>query len=365
MRAISIFILAAAASQLGASDCGGGPIITDPGFDLWCGDSLCAWQVERGSIANVPTWHAGDDGVALIGDDVAISQTSSISSDQGTCVEFDLIANIGPEVDAVLNVDVFDDGVIDLVEHLPVGTWQPVTFQMRMPDTFSGIRFEVAKTGAGSAEVANIGASIVDGGCAGQPAMVVNNRPLGAACDSTAECGSASCDSTGISLGGPSPRACTGCDDNKPDACGSDAVCGGVQSPSPLYGIVDECVALGALPLGAECSQSAECAQGACNQELCSTCIIYSDCANGESCAPAWSQTELAAWECAPGLHHRASGEPCITDADCQSNACSGAALSVCADGRSCASDADCVFNFVDQSDQACTPVGVQGGSCQ
>jgi hypothetical protein len=49
----SLHVAAIAASQLGATDCG--QIITDRGFDLWCGDRLCYWKPERGDVAQVPT----------------------------------------------------------------------------------------------------------------------------------------------------------------------------------------------------------------------------------------------------------------------------------------------------------------------
>src|SRR5215468_1920822 len=66
-------IAVAAAGQLGATDCGGG-ITRDPGFDLWCGDVLCAWKIERGEVLRVPTWNEGDAGVELVGPDAAIEQ---------------------------------------------------------------------------------------------------------------------------------------------------------------------------------------------------------------------------------------------------------------------------------------------------
>ena len=44
----SILFVCAAASQLGATNCG--EVLRDPGFDLWCGGDLCAWKVERGEF---------------------------------------------------------------------------------------------------------------------------------------------------------------------------------------------------------------------------------------------------------------------------------------------------------------------------
>ena len=47
-----------ALSQMGATDCG--QVIDDPGFDLWCGATLCDWSVAVGTVAPMPTWHARD-----------------------------------------------------------------------------------------------------------------------------------------------------------------------------------------------------------------------------------------------------------------------------------------------------------------
>jgi hypothetical protein len=92
MRILSSCIVVVAASQLGATDCDGG-ITRDPGFDLWCGDALCAWKIERGEIRPAPTWHREDTGVELIDPGTAIEQFSPVDSRDGTCIRFDLISD--------------------------------------------------------------------------------------------------------------------------------------------------------------------------------------------------------------------------------------------------------------------------------
>ena len=72
MRKHSFLFLLVVASQMGATKCG--QVLRDPGFDLWCGDELCAWKVERGDVKRVATWHEADAGVELVGGDVAIEQ---------------------------------------------------------------------------------------------------------------------------------------------------------------------------------------------------------------------------------------------------------------------------------------------------
>src|SRR3954453_22127790 len=103
MRATRLMMTLAIASQVGAGECGNG-ILRDPGFDLWCGDSLCAWKLERGDVKRVATWHEGDAGVELVGEDVAIEQLSPVNSGDDTCIRFDLVANIDDNAEVYLNV---------------------------------------------------------------------------------------------------------------------------------------------------------------------------------------------------------------------------------------------------------------------
>src|SRR5262245_53080945 len=111
----SAIVVAAALSQLGSTDCGG-DAIRDSGFDLWCGESLCAWKVERGGIQRVATWHEGDAGVELLGGDTAIEQLSPFNYQNGTCLQFSLIANVEPNAEVYLNVDVQGDGTNEMAE---------------------------------------------------------------------------------------------------------------------------------------------------------------------------------------------------------------------------------------------------------
>ena len=60
----------------------GPPLNEDPGFDLWCIDNdgrhvLCAWELDKGEIKRVPTWHRSDYGVELVGDPVILTQLSA------------------------------------------------------------------------------------------------------------------------------------------------------------------------------------------------------------------------------------------------------------------------------------------------
>src|SRR5690348_4593109 len=110
----SSIVVVAALSQLGASDCG--QAIRDDGFDLWCGEDLCAWKIERGAVKRVPSWNEGDSAVELIGGDAAIEQLSPFNVSDGSCLVFDLVANVEDNAEVSVNVDVQGDGTVELSE---------------------------------------------------------------------------------------------------------------------------------------------------------------------------------------------------------------------------------------------------------
>src|SRR5258706_9723063 len=121
-------LVVVAASQLGATDCG--QALRDPGYDLWCGQELCAWKVERGDVKRVPTWNEGDPGVELVGDDVAIEQLSPVDWLDGSCIEFDMISNVATDATVKLNVDVFGDGSLEYSTIVPTSNWKPLSFRL-------------------------------------------------------------------------------------------------------------------------------------------------------------------------------------------------------------------------------------------
>src|SRR3569623_3131960 len=97
MRIPPLFIATLALSLMGISDCG--QAIRDSGFDLWCGDQLCAWKLERGDIKRIATWNEGASGVELDGSDVAIEQLSPVDSGGGSCLAFTMVANVAQTAD--------------------------------------------------------------------------------------------------------------------------------------------------------------------------------------------------------------------------------------------------------------------------
>lgn len=155
-------ILFIAATSGGASECG--EVIEDPGFDAWCGSELCNWTLEAGQIRRAATWHPKDVGVELVGDYAAISQLADISSSPlpdpnvGPCLAFDLIADVSERAEVRLQMDVGDDGSNEQDERIPTSDWRALSYRVRLPLTYDGVRFRLVKAG-GKAVLANIGAS--------------------------------------------------------------------------------------------------------------------------------------------------------------------------------------------------------------
>lgn len=361
MRIPTLVIAVVAASQLGATDCG--QVLRDQGFDLWCGDSLCAWKVERGTIKQVPTWTEGDHGVELVGTDTAIEQLTPLGTGDGSCVEVTMVANVDPGADVELNIDVFGDGSVEYHERLPSAKWKPLTFDVLFSGEYHGVRFELAKTGDGKAQLANIGAKTLDKGCVGLTPIVPAPALLGAVCDPMMpqSCASGICE--GVNDPGTwfgFTTACAGCDAGH--GCGSGEVCGLHEATSPVFEASHGCIAAGSKQLGERCDLAGECASNLCIQGMCSACDGSASC----GCAATWAG---GPYVCGANSHSAPSGAPCGTDGDCASAACVGTPRGLCeGDNRPCATAADCEFGADSNgplANGACTIVGVQGGSCR
>lgn len=367
-------------SQVGATDCG--TVIRDPGFDLWCGDEPCSWKVIRGDIRRVGTWHKGDSGIELVGLDAAIQQLAPVTGLDGNCIEFTLLANVDANADLFLHIDVFGDGTIERSERIPTAAWKPLSFHIFLETPYNGIRFEIAKTGAGVAAVAQIGAVISDG-CEGLSKIPVRERPLGAACDTNSDCASDICgtvDLRAATNGSLFRTVCLGCDPQGP-ACadgpaGEPMTCGATEALTPVLGVAIQCVPVGSREVAEQCLSDAECETGKCStgstNHVCAGCESSADCA-GAFCGSAWvvgdddifTPDHIGPDVCAPGQGDSLPGTACGANADCASGACNGAVRKECEDGRACGSPADCpVKNDGSLAPGPCTTVGIQGGTC-
>jgi hypothetical protein len=118
------------------------------------------------------------------------------------------------------------------------------------------------------------------------------------------------------------------------------------------------CVARASSAFGGRCLSNAQCQGGFCCDGVCSGCCAYAPCPEGQECGfPANPNvTDPIAQHlpklCAPGTHLGASRDPCISNADCASNVCAGAALDC---GGSC-DGGRCSF---------CVTPRVTGGTCR
>jgi hypothetical protein len=351
-RYLPILALAALA-QLGVTDCG--KIIDDGGFDHWCGDQLCFWKVERGETRRVPTWHAGDDGVELVGDDVAISQLTPVTSADTDCIRFQMVTDIEETAEVHLEADVFGDGTVDWRERIPTARWERVTLRIGVAGPYDGIRFRITKAGSGRAVLARIYAETEDEGC--PTYLELDDRPLGASCQVADDCASGICTAVNWVA-----TACSACDDDAD--CVDGEVCGRTDQAPPHLEKWRTCVPEASRELGELCFGAAECTTGACNNLVCTECGDALACSDGATCAIRSEQLPVEMCGAAGG--DRAGGEACLVDADCASGACDGEPLGFC-DGATdlpCYAPEDCPSR-PDLTPMACTVVGVAGGTCR
>lgn len=369
-RTSTIALLAALVPLMGADGtCGGPPILDNNGFDLWCGDQLCYWELEEGEVVRIPTWHAGDHGIELRGNVVALSQPSNVTA---SCLRFDAVANIDETATVTVEIDYFDDGVVDDVRQLPSSRWEPISYQFSTPTFYYGARFRIKKLGAGNAQLAELVVEIGDK-CV-DPPLEVRDRPLGGRCTDNDECASAICAGLYRDDGGAVwPGICSECEGDG-DCPVEGEMCGLVATSADL-GLYRACQVAGADPLAETCTFDAECATGICaghdfltGEGVCSTCASPEQC-GGAACALITASVEIdddppieakGPMMCAPEQGTYASGELCVLDASCASGACSGTGvLRVCSDDdRLCDDDGDCRFG-------SCVAIGTAGGICQ
>ena len=368
----ALFFAAVYATQAGHNSCSG-DLLHDSGFDLWCGDQLCSWQLEKGELRQVPTWHEADLGVELVGDQVVISQLTDASNTP--CVLFDLVADIDADASVELEMDLYDDGEVDFTERLPTASWDSLSYLVRMPERFQGIRFRLKKSGGGHAVLAQIRAR-EEQECGGAP-LAQPVSPLGAGCWGVdgenlvledAWCASGSCAMSRPGEG-LSPAVCSQCAD---DADCGEEVCGVEASVRSFLTPYRACVAAASRGLGELCMEDDECATGVCCTGVCSDCCSQDDrsCDDGGACAPAPSPggRHVPPEQCDPGGRTRASGAACLIDEDCSSGRCSGGdPLTIClADGRLCDLDADCPDDGTQEEGEfgTCSEIGVTRGIC-
>lgn len=362
----AFFKLVLAASSivaLGGSDhhgCGGPPIINNNGFDLWCGDSLCYWSVDKGSIAPAPTWHSADQAVDMIGDAVAISQVSDITNRDYRCIEFKLLANIEPTATVMIQMDIYDDGIVDWEQPLPASEWSPYSYLVLLPVRYNGVRFRITKSGSGRALLAQIAAEGAGGACADLQPLLIESQPDGASCWAGDECESGVCSDS--QWPSEASRTCGGCEDDLD--CDFEQVCGSEDPGQPFLDLYQGCGPAFRHQLGERCVNDVECVSGVCCENVCSTCCSGVGCDADESCERVQTSGVQQFWstpyQCDPQAGGANTGDECLVHADCASGVCRGSGdLKVCElDGRQCAVTSDC------PGELNCIKIGTAGGRC-
>jgi hypothetical protein len=136
-------------------------LLENPSFDLWCGESLCSWDLDEGSVERAPTWHRKDYGVSFAGNPTQISQATD---DSASCLHFEVIADVDADARLTLAVDFDDDGELEWEERVPTSRWKTHELWVNTPE-HEGFRVIVRKEGAGRAVLAQLSISD-DGTCA-------------------------------------------------------------------------------------------------------------------------------------------------------------------------------------------------------
>lgn len=151
-RTASLVVFAFGVATL-AGDCDG-DIAQDPTFRDWCGDVLCAWHRDEGTVEPVPTWNEHDLGVSFVDTPTQISQVTTESS--ASCLLFTSVADIDPAAQMSIAVDFNSDGSFESTSIIGSTQWQRVQTAITAPAAYQGITFVIRKTGTGTAILAEM-----------------------------------------------------------------------------------------------------------------------------------------------------------------------------------------------------------------
>jgi hypothetical protein len=252
--------------------------LQDTNFDLWCGNSLCNWETEEGSIRRVPTWDAQDFGVELVKTPSLISQMADLSifSDE-PCMDFTIIGKVEASAQVRLELDFIHGGDVDFTQIVPSLDWQRTELLVKLPtQSIDGIKVGLHKVGRGKAIFAHLAATYTQA-CQGAP-IHLTNLPAGGDCTSSDDCTSHLCAPAGPGLLTPTCSECLSDAD-----CANGDLCA-PSSPGPRF---LTCRPPHSTSNGDPCRSSAECAVGFCSIALsgvCTVCEKDADCSNGKVC---------------------------------------------------------------------------------
>jgi hypothetical protein len=180
---------------------GGEPAIRDPMLQRWCDANPCHWDVS-GEIKRVGSWHPNDYAIELVSDTASVSQLNAAvgagagrdAGDQGidtVCFSFTMIADIDAAARVFVELDFFDDGLVDFSQRMPASAWEQRTFNITAPTWYQGVRFIVRKDGPGHVVLAQLHAQS-SRACTAPPTPLAK-LPDQASCEHSEQCSSGRC----------------------------------------------------------------------------------------------------------------------------------------------------------------------------
>jgi hypothetical protein len=234
-----------------------GDVLNDSTFRLWCGATLCDWQLDTGHVNRVPTWHPDDYGVEL-GD--APTQISQVTGEGSDCMEFSAVADVEDTARVTVEVDYNLDGLADTSVPIAQTGWRPTKALIYGPTYAQRLRFIVRKDGPGRAVLAEIRLQRVTT-CTGDRVQTLA-LDVGDPCGIDEQC------ATGICCGGVD-RVCSTCCSFLPNrACPSGQSCGLADVPPAASASTlrpELCdPGLGHAKKDDACFSNADCASNAC-----------------------------------------------------------------------------------------------------
>lgn len=174
------------ASLLVGAACSTSSLVYDGSFGRWCGEELCDWTTDEGSIRRIATWHEHDHGLSL---ESTPSQISRVSDEGlGGCYRFTIVADVDPEARLLLEVDHGVDGKVEFTQRVAGRGYQRREFVTAFPAGRLGMRYVLRKDGRGKAHLADFAVSF-EPECEGAGVLYAG----GAFCENDDECASGSC----------------------------------------------------------------------------------------------------------------------------------------------------------------------------
>jgi hypothetical protein len=148
--ALSAVWLAGGCAVSGNSD-----LVKDPSSLLaWCGEELCGWKVEEGSVEQVTTWHEEEFGAALEGDLTALSYEWTPPQTDARCFEVTLTSRRMSFPQLEVSLEPADEELQGLVWSVPHADYMLGMHIFELDSPPQALRIRVTKRGGGEAVLA-------------------------------------------------------------------------------------------------------------------------------------------------------------------------------------------------------------------